>query len=339
MSLKWIGEYEVLETIGIGTVGTIYKAVKTGATQPVAIKLLLPSVSENELIYRRFEREIEILERLNHPNIVRYYGSGKWENQLYYVMELVEGASLREVLNRKGRIRWQETVEIGWQVCSALQHAHNHGIIHRDLKPANLFLSKDGRVKLGDFGTALDTAAVNLTEMGLTVGTYYYMAPEQIRAERRISGQTDLYSLGCVLYEMLTGQPPFRGENSAQIFDQHLNIPPFPIRQHSPSCPETLERVVMQMLEKNPDNRPFNARSAQGALAEALVEWDEHELEKMEAQHASAVELPEQDQPILKKLLLSTHHEITSEDISWGKLSLLAIVLIAIISLVTWLAD
>ncbi|MEZ6046464.1 MAG: serine/threonine-protein kinase [Planctomycetaceae bacterium] len=268
--------------------------------------------------------------------MVRYFGNGRWENQLYYVMELVEGASMREVLNRKGRIRWQETVEVGWQVCSALQHAHNHGIIHRDLKPANLFLSKDGRLKLGDFGTALDTGAVNITEMGLTVGTYYYMAPEQIRAERSISGQTDLYSLGCVLYEMLCGQPPFRGENSAQIFDQHLNIPPFPIRQHSPSCPEKLEAIVMQMLEKDPQNRPFNARSTQGALAEVLMEWDENELNKIEAQHVTAEPLAEENQPILKKLLISTHHEITTEDISWKKLSVLAVVLLVIVSVITW---
>ncbi|QDU82258.1 Serine/threonine-protein kinase PrkC [Polystyrenella longa] len=339
MSLKWIDDYEILDTIGIGTVGTIFKAVKEGETQPVAIKLLLPAVSENELICRRFEREIEILEKLNHPNVVRYFGSGKWEDQLYYVMELVEGASLREVLNRKGRVRWQETVEVGWQVCSALQHAHNNGIIHRDLKPANLFLSNDGRVKLGDFGTALDTASVSITEMGLTVGTYYYMAPEQIRAERSISGQTDLYSLGCVLYEMLTGQPPFRGENSAQIFDQHLNVPPFPIRQHSPSCPEKLEAVVLQMLEKDPHNRPFNARSAQGALAEALVEWDENELKRIETQHAASESLSKVNQPILKNLLISTNHEITSEDISWVKLTVLSVVVITIILLIVMLGD
>jgi len=339
MSFERIGNYEIVETIGTGTVGTIYRAVHEETRQVVAIKVLLPSVSEDENICRRFEREIEILEKLNHPNIVRYYGNGKIKNQLYYVMEMVEGASLREVLKKKKRLPWQETVEVGWQVCSALQHAHNHGIIHRDLKPSNLYLSVDGRVKLGDFGTALDTSAVEITAMGLTVGTYYYMAPEQIRAERSTSGLTDLYSLGCVLYEMLTGNPPFRGDNFAQIFDQHLNIEPVPVRSNAFSCPEKLEKVVMQMLAKDPEERPFNARSAQGALAEALVEWDEKELHKMESQLASYATTEEiEQQPILRNLLNSTNHEIRPEDISWRKLTFLGIAVVVLLVVISYLS-
>lgn len=339
MSLERIGQYEILETIGKGTVGTIYKAIHDKTREIVAIKVLLPAVSQDRNICRRFEREIEILEKLNHPNIVRYYENGKIDDQLYYVMEMVEGASMREVLKKKHRLPWQETVEVGWQVCSALQHAHNNGIIHRDLKPANLFLSVDGRVKLGDFGTALDTQAKEITALGLTVGTYYYMAPEQIRAERSTSGLTDLYSLGCVLYEMLTGNPPFRGENFAQIFDQHLNIAPVPVRQNAFSCPESLEKVVMQMLAKKPEDRPFNARSAQGALAEALVEWDENELHKMESQLSSYAETEEiEKQPILRNLLNSTNHEIKPQDITWSKLLALTVITAVILFLASLLS-
>ena len=132
-------EFEDIEQIGNGTVGTVYRAVRKPTGQTVALKLLLPAASHDKQISARFEREMVILERLNHPNIVNYYGGGIHDGQLFYAMELVEGGSLRDVLTRNGNITWDEAVECGWQVCSALQHAHNHGVIHRDLKPANLF--------------------------------------------------------------------------------------------------------------------------------------------------------------------------------------------------------
>ncbi len=272
-----IGDWQPGEVLGVGTVGTVYRVVNVVTGQAAALKILLPQVSQDELISSRFAREIAILERLGHPNVVEFHASGKHDGRWYYVMEAVEGGTLKKLLARKGVLVWQDAVEIGWQVCSALQHLHNHGIIHRDLKPGNLFFSKAGKVKLGDFGIALDAAAADLTETGLTVGSYLYMSPEQIRGERTISPKTDLYALGCLLYEMLTGRPPFQGENFARIFDQHLKSTALPVRTFSPSCPPELSELVDALLSKDPHRRPFNARAVQGQLAEILMKWDEEQ--------------------------------------------------------------
>jgi len=261
-----IGPYRTTEVIGVGSVGSIYCADDTRNKQRVALKILLPEVSQDEIIFSRFKREMMVLERLDHPHIINYYGGGEHEGQLYYAMELVEGGSVKRVIQEHGRIPWREAVEIGRQVASALQHAHNHGVIHRDLKPGNLFLTSDGQIKLGDFGIARDTHSADLTGQGMTVGTYAYMSPEQITGEEAVTGKADLYSFGCVMYEMLTGRQPFEGENFAQIFSQHLNKTPPPIAQQGVRCPEALEKLVFQLLEKDPEKRPFNARAVQADL-------------------------------------------------------------------------
>ncbi|MEL6896471.1 MAG: serine/threonine-protein kinase, partial [Planctomycetota bacterium] len=225
-----LDDYQILGTLGVGTVGTIFAALDTVNERRVAIKELHPNVSRDELIRSRFKREMTILSRLQHPNIIRYHGSGDAGGKLFYVMELVEGGSVKELIHSSDQLAWPMVVSISRQICSALQFAHNHGIIHRDLKPANLFLSRSGVVKLGDFGIARDTAAADLTASGLTVGTHAYMAPEQITADGTISGKADLYALGCCMFEMLTGHQPFRGANFAQLFEQHLNATPPSVR-------------------------------------------------------------------------------------------------------------
>jgi len=151
-----------------------------------------------------------------------------------------------------------------------LQHAHNHGIIHRDLKASNLFFGEDGKIILGDFGIARDTHEADVTADGITVGTYAYMSPEQICADKQISGKADLYSLGCVMVEMLTGKPPFVGLNFAQIWDQHLHTQPKRMREQGIDCPEWLDDLIMQLLEKDPEQRPFNARAVQGLIKQQL---------------------------------------------------------------------
>ena len=309
-------EFEDIQQIGNGTVGTVYRAVRTLTGQTVALKLLLPAASHDKQITARFEREMVILERLNHPNIVNYYGGGIHDGQLFYAMELVEGGSLRDVLTRNGNITWDEAVECGWQVCSALQHAHNHGVIHRDLKPANLFLSKDGVVKLGDFGIALDLRTTsNITATGLTVGSYMYMSPEQIRGQT-VTNQTDLYALGCLLFEMLTGQPPFPGQNFAHIFDQHLHTPPPPPSSLNAECPEQMEKIIAQLLEKDPNSRPFNARAAQGMLAEVMIDFDiqrDGEHPKPDLTHASGSH-------VLSNLLTAERANNDKEEASWSQI-------------------
>ncbi len=223
------------------------------------------------MIRSRFEREIGILEKLRHPNIIEVYGGGDMNGQLFYAMEYVDAGSVKELLVQYGTLPWKEVATIARQVCSALQYAHNHGIIHRDLKPANLFLTKDGSVKLGDFGIARDTRSSDLTDHGLTVGTHAYMSPEQITADARISGKADLYALGCVLFEMLSGHPPFQGVNFAQLFEQHLRQPAPRIKSVVPDVPQGMDDIIDQCLRKSPDERPFNARQVQGVMI-SLVE-------------------------------------------------------------------
>jgi serine/threonine protein kinase len=264
-------EYTIGEVLGVGTVGTIYRVTRRDSGQAYALKLLLPSVSTDQNIVRRFEREMLILSKLNHPNIVGYYGNGQHQGQLLYVMELIEGGTLKDVLQRGGPFTWPEAAECGRQLASALQHAHNHGIIHRDLKPGNVFFTNEGQIKLGDFGIAKDLRARDLTDTGLTVGTYAYMAPELVRGNREITGQVDLYALGCLLFEMLTGRTPYVGDNFAAIFDQHLTAEPPRPSDHGAACPPELDRLVVQLLAKAPDDRPFNARAVQGVLGELLA--------------------------------------------------------------------
>lgn len=271
MPRRQLSEFERGEQIGAGTVGTIFHADDRKTGQHVALKLLNPGVTNDPLVRQRFEREILILKRLDHPNIVKYFDSGETDGQLFYTMEFVEGRTLKDVLGYRGQLTWQEATECGWQVCSALQHAHNHFVIHRDLKPANLFLSKNGSVKLGDFGIALDLGASQITDQGMTVGSYMYMSPEQIRGEP-VSELADLYALGCLLYEMMTGSPPFTGASFAQIFDQHLNAPIPGTRSLVADCPEPIDALITKLLDKDPSVRLLSAREAQGTLAQTYFD-------------------------------------------------------------------
>ncbi len=273
--------FELKEPLGVGTVGTVYRAESPDLDQPVAIKLLHPTIAHDENVVDRFEREIVIMERLNHPHIVRNYGGGLMDGHYFYAMQLLDHGTLRERLQKFGPLPWPQAAAFTAQIASALQHAHNHGIIHRDLKASNLFFDEKGSLLLGDFGIARDTHEADVTAVGITVGTYAYMSPEQICADKEISGKADLYSLGCVMIEMLTGKPPFVGANFAQIWDQHLHKQPPSIRGMGIDCPEWLEALVMKLLEKDPERRPFNARSVQGQIKEHLIDEFGPELSQL----------------------------------------------------------
>lgn len=312
MARRQLSEFERGEQIGAGTVGTIFHADDRKTGQHVALKLLNPGATNDPLVRQRFEREILILKRLDHANIVKYFDSGETDGQLFYTMEFVEGRTLKDVLSYRGQLTWQEATECGWQVCSALQHAHNHGVIHRDLKPANLYLSKDGSVKLGDFGIARDMGASQITDHGMTVGSYMYMSPEQIRGET-VSELTDLYALGCLLYEMLTGSPPFTGSSFAQIFDQHLNAPVPTVQGLAADCPESIDTLVRVLLDKNPAGRPLSAREAQGTLAQTYFDKTKINLREMFEERLGTAGVQE--------LVVSNAHE---RDVSWRSLAVIA---------------
>lgn len=329
-----IDEFQLGEPLGVGTVGTIYQAVERRSGDVVAIKVLHPTVVDDPLVSARFEREMVILEKLSHPHIVHYYGGGQTGRQCFYAMELVHGGTLKELLADSGPLTWQESAEIGAQLASALQHAHNHGIIHRDLKPANLYFTRDGELKLGDFGIALDTTSTKLTADGLTVGTYAYMSPEQIVGDQHITGKTDLYALGCVLFEMLTGRPPFTGENFAQIFHQHLHVTPLSVLELVPHCPPDLDRLIQQLLQKHPDARPFNARSAQGRLLALLHPNGEAPVEAHPRDVGAAAAGSIGIQRLRKRI--QQREQSARPDVSWLSLAGVAAALVGIIGLAWW---
>lgn len=261
-------DFDLGDVIGVGTVGTIYSAVRQEDGQRVAIKKLHAKVCDDPLIRSRFRREVTVMQRLNHPNIVRFYGSGEDDGSLFYAMELVDGGTVKDLLEHEVAFAWPVAADIARQICSALQCAHNNGVVHRDLKPGNLFLTGDGEVKLGDFGIARDLKGTDITADGMTVGTHAYMSPEQIKGETSVSGKTDLYALGCCLFEMLVGRKVFVAQTHPELFDLHLRNTPPRVRHFVKECPAELDEIVFRLLAKDPDQRPFNARQVQGVLLE-----------------------------------------------------------------------
>lgn len=263
-----IGPFVLEGKLGAGGMGVVYKATYDETGQEVALKVLPPTMSGNPQVVARFEREIAILKRMKHPHIVRYFGGGRSGGQQYFAMEYVPGGSVERLVKTKGKLPWEQVLGILRQVAEALEYAHTSGVIHRDLKPANLFFGTDGKVKLGDFGIARDGEATALTAAGKTVGTYGYMAPEQIAGKPPISRRTDLYALGCVGFELLTGRTPFVAETPAEMLFGHLNEEPPRVRDFSIDCPIWLDEVISKLLEKDPEDRYFDALAVQVALDE-----------------------------------------------------------------------
>ena len=263
-----IGPFEIERQIGVGGMGMVYSAIYTKNGKRVALKLLAPGLITDPKVLKRFEREMEILKRLDHPNIVKYYGGGTEGDKRYYAMEFIDGGSLQDVLKKRKKLDWKKTIHVGRQISAALEHAHNAGIIHRDLKPANLFLSRKGRLKLGDFGIARDTEATALTAAGKTVGTYAYMAPEQIQVSHPINRRTDLYALGCLLYEVIVGETPFQSDNPMDMLMQHLNDDPYNVSEKVSGCPPQLDQLIERLLAKDPEDRPYDALAVHTELGE-----------------------------------------------------------------------
>jgi len=281
-----------------------------------------------------------ILERLSHPHIVRYFGGGEDDGMLFYVMELVDGGTVKGLLQIKGGFEWPIVTEVARQICSALQYAHNHGVIHRDLKPGNLFLTKKGDLKLGDFGIARDLDGGDITASGMTVGTHAYMAPEQITGDQSVSGKADLYSLGCCLFEMLVGRTPFQGDNFAQLFEQHLRADAPHVRDYVASCPPELDAIVYKLLAKNPDERPFNARQVQAVMLKLAADYPVRESERAEpsAQDVGAEDVVARGKELLKQEI-DRSLIASAGEVSWGRLAALAVlvgVIIAFASAFGW---
>jgi serine/threonine-protein kinase len=267
---RWIWPFELLEKIGEGGMGVVYRARYVGNNRIVAVKLLPQDLSADPVVAARFDRELEILKQLRHPNIVHCFGGVCESRQRFYAMELVEGGTLSDLLREKQRFSWDYVVEYGLQMCDALHYAHERGIVHRDVKPANFLLGKAHQLKLSDFGLATMASATKITRAGKTAGTFLYMAPEQIRGQPPVSAQTDLYALGCVFFELLTGRPPFQGESPAVILRKHLKDTPPRVASLVLDCPAALDELIADLLQKNPVDRPESAAAVATRLRSIL---------------------------------------------------------------------
>ncbi len=219
-----IGNYEIIERIGRGSMGVVYRARHASLGKEVALKLLPPRLSQDPLFVERFLREARAAARLNHPNIVAALDAGRADGFHYFAMELVSGASVKEVVETYGPVEEREALKVAFFVSKALRHAHEMGIVHRDVKPANIMITHDGRVKLTDLGLArvTDAADCTLTQDGRSVGTPYYMSPEQAVEDRAVDARCDIYSLGCTLYYMLVGRPPYDAPTPSAILAKHV---------------------------------------------------------------------------------------------------------------------
>lgn len=280
---KQFGPFTIDKELGSGAMGTVYRGRYTKTGQVMAVKIMSPGIgSTNAAAVDRFEREISILKQLNHPNIVRFYGAGKNQGMRYFAMEMIDGESLDKVMSRRGRMTWEEVVELGKQLCSALQHAHEQGIIHRDLKPSNVMVLKDGTLKLTDFGIAKDIDLEGLTATNCTVGTASYMSPEQCKGERILTHKSDLYSLGIMFYELVTGRKPFQADSAMEMFMEHVNGTFERPSRLVLDIPVWLDTLICQLLEKQPEQRPLDAHMVLVALGSIR--------EKVEAQQSAGVE-------------------------------------------------
>ncbi|WP_336048093.1 serine/threonine-protein kinase [Streptomyces sp. CA2R101] len=256
------GRYRLGDTLGRGAMGEVWRAFDETAGRPVAVKLMLPHDSDPTAT-SRFRLEAQTAGRLNHPHVVGVLDFGEHGDRLYLVMELVDGHSLADLLTAAGPLPAEHVARIAAQAAAGLAAAHRQGIVHRDIKPANLLLGADDTLKIGDFGIArfLDDPGAALTATGQIVGTSLYLAPE--RALGRTAGPaSDVYSLGCVLYQLLTGRPPFQADSAVAVLRQHLDAAPVLPRRLGADLPPAFENYLFGLLAKEPESRPTAEEAA-----------------------------------------------------------------------------
>ncbi|MCX4741808.1 serine/threonine-protein kinase [Streptomyces antibioticus] len=266
-----LGRYELTHELGRGGMGVVWAAHDRGQHREVAVKLLATRGRDAELstLERRFLREIRLTGRLRHPGVPAVHDHGNHEGELYLVMDLVPGRALDAVLKNDGPLAVERAADVARRTSEVLSYAHGQGVVHRDLKPSNLMLTPDGQIKVLDFGVAAalepQAGETRFTAANATPGTVVYMAPEQ--AVGRTVPASDLYSLGCVLYELLTGTPPFTDASPFMLYHRHANDPVPPLADRCPGVPDGLRMLVERLLEKKPEDRPASAEEVAALLA------------------------------------------------------------------------
>ena len=282
--------YQIIKTIGEGGMANVYLAKDTILDRNVAVKVLRGDLADDEKFVRRFQREALSASKLNHPNIVEMYDVGEDDGRYYIVMEYVEGKTLKSLVKKRGALTLPEVIDIMTQLTSAIMCAHDSYIIHRDIKPQNVMILDDGRVKIMDFGIAMALNSNELTQTNSVMGSVHYLPPEQANG----SGSTiksDIYSLGILMYELLTGKVPFKGDNAVEIAIKQMKEPIPSICKQNPDIPQSVENIVLRACAKNPKNRYDSVREMYDDIKSCLTEdnlnqkklvykYPEHELEE-----------------------------------------------------------
>ncbi|NLW24651.1 MAG: Stk1 family PASTA domain-containing Ser/Thr kinase [Clostridia bacterium] len=263
--------YEVLALIGGGGMSLVYQAKDTFLDRIVALKVLREQFTSDIEFVRRFRREAQAVAKLSHPNIVSIYDVGQDGEIHYLVMEYIKGKTLKEIILEQGPLELAEIIDIAKQICDALEHAHENSIIHRDIKPHNILITRGKRVKVTDFGIARAATNITMTHTKDIIGSVHYFSPEQAKGE--ITGEkSDIYSLGIVLYEMVTGRLPFEGDSPISIALKHIQTEPEPPSTFNPSIPDSLEKIILKAIQKDPQKRYDNVGSLRLELVSSLLD-------------------------------------------------------------------
>ena len=269
--------YEIVKSIGEGGMANVYLANDKILDRKVAVKVLRGDLSSDDRFIRRFQREALSVSNLSHPNIVEVYDVGEEDGQYYIVMEYIEGKTLKQLLKKRESLTLPEVIDIMTQLTDGISHAHESYIIHRDIKPQNIMIEDDGRIKITDFGIAMALNATQLTQTNSVMGSVHYLPPEQASG-KAATVKSDIYSLGILMYELLTGTVPFKGDNAVEIALKHMKDKIPSIRKQDPSIPQSVENILLKAAAKNPRNRYDTAKEMHDDLLTCLTE--EHANDK-----------------------------------------------------------
>ena len=263
------GRYEILKSIGEGGMANVYVGYDTILNRKVAIKILRGDLANDEKFVRRFQREALSASSLSHPNIVEMYDVGEDDGIYYIIMEYIEGKTLKQLIKKRGSITLSEAIDIMLQLTDGIAQAHDSYIIHRDLKPQNVMIKEDGTVKITDFGIAVALNSTQLTQTNSVMGSVHYIPPEQASGKGSTI-RSDIYAMGILFYELLTGSLPFRGDNAVEIALKQMHDPIPSVRKKNPSIPQSVENIILKATAKNPKNRYADAKEMHADLLTAL---------------------------------------------------------------------
>ena len=261
--------YEIVKSIGEGGMANVYLAVDLILNRKVAIKILRGDLANDEKFIRRFQREALAASSLSHPNIVEIYDVGEDNGNYYIVMEYIEGKTLKQLLKKRGHLTVGEAVDIMLQITDGMVHAHDSYIIHRDLKPQNIMIQEDGQIKITDFGIAMALNSTQLTQTNSVMGSVHYLPPEQASGKGSTI-KSDIYSMGILFYELLTGVLPFKGDNAVEIALKQMKEAIPSVRKQNPNIPQSVENIIIRATAKNPKNRYNDTREMYNDLKTCL---------------------------------------------------------------------